>query len=831
MSEEAVITTCQSISTLFWRKWGQQPFATVLRQPINILATVSTYCGAKKHSESEHCSLFEVIPDIISKAANPIWLCGNNGCGKTTSLLWIANLLAQARIQNKSTYLPVYLDLGQVNQELAGDNLDDIIASQLQILKPVNYRPFKDRIDDCVFLLDGIDLLTGRFSSRTLFNQALNSELGKYVIAGRPQSAVTEILNDLESSVRIETKSLPKSETKKCLTQIVKNTAPSFELAFEKSNFPESVFTNPLMFALASMVLLESSESIDQNKFAGMTNFLTQFVESSIRRAQKNGRLANENEDLDIFSLSCSLGSIALESIRTDFLDRIPKSVTNALTSSSKLGMSWNTVRSVFLEAGLIEETARAFKFVHQDFADYFSGCALAREWLDFSSHPCFPSIVFNELAFKSRDGLVSHAVSFLRLSHDGNAITLRVFDFLRVRSCEVAVDVFAKSHDPKAIPQLLEVAANKTLPDHDREFATKAIGRIPHTYALAALQSIIHSSGEFLDKQKYQAIHAVRDSNSDSSIGILQNTVDDQSLPNWVRILAGIDSRIVFPTHTNGLFKNPLDGKNLAPIIQIEVFEFVAQRVFGVQTPRDGMSMVEYHFKVNLADNFRDRMNSLIAANPGNEEIKAKAIRFLSMFESGRSTGSEFNALVRDLFPTIETPGESNSVDLQINEFDPVRAVHRIFSMLDNRQAEIGPISYALLKICAESPRVFDTIGSHKLAKLLPKHTLAMCALASGRRWILEDISQDNSPLVADKSHKVKMEMPLLLSGFIKYCQMHRIEMTVNQCVIYSESINGNWSRASLAAAMKRHQVIKEYRKNKTLANKSRTTRKSKPR
>ncbi len=831
MSDNSIESTCKSVIQFVFRNWRRLPYAEIFDQPIDLSATLIVCQDFRIKSSSTHGSVFDAVSVAIDETENPLFLSAVNGGGKTTSLLWLAQKLAQARIQKSSRWLPVYIDLGQLGEELVGGNLEGLISAQLKRRKPIDFQGFRDHLEDCFFLIDGLDLLRDTLSARMLVDQALNCSFGRFLFSGRPDESIVEVLGNWDSSAQIETGSMNRRVAKMRLKDLIAKTGSANRTMITSSDFTNTLLANPLMFAMTATVMFEAFEANESERdaLACKTTLFANFVKFTVRRAQRNRRLPAK--DVDVDGLCRSLGSIALAAIRNNYYDRIPRARTKQLIQSTQNEFNWPNVQAIFNETGLIEETASSFKFAHQDFADFFAGNGLAYELMEFENHAKFEAIVFNQLAFTGRDVLFSHAISILVQLQGKGGLVQRIFDLVFNRDSHVACHIFALNGDPNVIGYLFEKASDKNQSESNRETAVKSISEIRHPDANIAFEKIIRQSSKYLQRQVWKAMHAINDGGHSTSSLVLQNIANDSQLPEWIRVLAGINHSVTFSEeHIDELFEKATKTKILIPGILVQIWEVIERYRDSKESIDKKATWDPVFFEVESTDALGKHSIPIDLDTQSTIGIKNQIVQLNMILGGEICNGLDLSSL--DI-PLDENEMSNNSMSEHsiIDYKDAAIAVNRLLSLIDQPEIVLANLTRQLMSICNDYPSAFEAIEANPLSEKLPSHVWACCALVAGRRWRIVDINQDIDSAIEEKPIKFKKEMPLLLAGFIKHCQKHNIKMTVNQCFIYSESVNGNWSRASLAAAMKRHHVIKEYRKNKTLANKSRTTRKSKPR
>ena len=147
--------TCRAIQLQMDLVWQKLPISHKFPEPLPLQSNV--VCFQDRHSVESHpfSSIFEAVDFALVRTTLPITINGRPGGGKTSAMKWIARSFAIRRLEGRSKWLPVYVDLGQFSHLETGRWLASLIQQVMQKSLPVNYAPFQVESQNLLFLLDG----------------------------------------------------------------------------------------------------------------------------------------------------------------------------------------------------------------------------------------------------------------------------------------------------------------------------------------------------------------------------------------------------------------------------------------------------------------------------------------------------------------------------------------------------------------------------------------------------------------------------------------------------------------------------------------------------
>jgi hypothetical protein len=134
---------------------------------------------------------------------------------------------------------------------------------------------------------------------------------------------------------------------------------------------------------------------------------------------------------------------LTLAAIRQGFCDRIPVQNLQGLYDSldaldepspwQRCLKQWTAARQIARRAGLLvpESRANSYVFIHQHFADYFAGRALARRLRRAAQLDVFEDELYGYLCQRRCDGAVTHAIAILGTEPGGEPLVHHALDLV----------------------------------------------------------------------------------------------------------------------------------------------------------------------------------------------------------------------------------------------------------------------------------------------------------------------------------------------------------------------------------------------------------------
>lgn len=858
----ALQDTCRQIQEWMQATWQKLPVSKSFGEPIPL--AVNAVGSVRRIPVTQAVFGHLSDPGLLKLLANadvPVRLEARGGGGKTTALRWLAAKFAAAiGAGDRDLPLPIYIDLAQMAIEEANPSLDQLCANVLERRRPIDYRPFQDTDRPRLFLLDGTDLIRVPHARRALLDQALNHFRDRFVFAGRPDELIRAQLDEWPSSLTLSLGVLDRRQRQDWLKTRVPSSAYLRYMAIVETNeMVDSLLDSPLLFAMTASACLDEgvTEAFAVDRYPGQTGIFAGFVDYALRRALRDGRLSEAQMDL-FYETTSLLERICLLSARRGWRDRVPVSELGRLASEAGIGPdpqsnkvraagAWQALALGGMESGLLAREGDYYVFLHQQFAEYFAGRALASEWSDAEDRRQFDNQFCSAVSQRDGDAIAVHALSTLSIERDGTRFFVDAFNRLSQVDSQDACQLFSRTGASLAANLITTVAGDLTQPTMSRLFAIQALGTTPSLRAMECLTSFTATNlGAPFSLDLARAAIA--------TLGLLKLPAAQEHLLRLGRDpradpairLAAILARREAPN--NDAFKlaqtvakdDTWDEDVRTDAVQVLELAKNSDAIEALQKltqtiPRD----------TALAFNVQAALSRLSTESPSavQDEREVRAQDVFSPTEQLLAAGIEHAADVARSAAREESAGsagDTSAATAQVVaplEEAGARASQRIAAFLSAPDVQKHRLAQKLLNACRHETGFWEALRLDLKFAKLPISLRATCARMAGFRYLPP---LEPSVIDAPGPHSHQDEMPVLakpqrsltpeeiMSAFLQQAQQRQERISLSQAAKYAASIGQNWSRSTLAktSVWKGYQELLSHGKLAHLKDRRRRSR-----
>ena len=505
--DPALLQTCRQVMEAMERTWKRLPLSKKLQEPLPLRSIARRKTKAERLADQEFENGFDAILSAIwNHCGKPIIVEGVAGGGKTTALRWAAYCLAERAMKDPSALLPVYVDLGRTGQWSATDTLKGLLAKQLSRRIPIDYEPFISSERRKLILLDGLDLVSDQRVRRALLDDVWTDPNIPVLVSTRLDVRLASWLQDWPEVLWISLSALDRSAREQWLKDNTSDSAREhFRTIISQNPHLGTLLDVPLVFAMTASVCVDSLESVtfDVTRYSGRAGVFDGFVTFAIERAIEETRLPRDakqefnhfREDLELI---CALA------VRAGFQDRIPdeflaRQLTGAQCNLDRKA-AWRKALHILEEAGILarDEEEESYRFLHQQFAEYFAARAYAARWREAESINNFESS-FLDLAKELRfDDITSQALAILYSDPSTKPLVKKAFDATAAADIAGACKMLAASGSQFAAQFLAPMIRGEGgLNPMARLDVISTAANIPSLEMLNALTEVVLKEGE----------------------------------------------------------------------------------------------------------------------------------------------------------------------------------------------------------------------------------------------------------------------------------------------------------------------------------------------
>lgn len=437
--------TCEQIFQYMSATWKCLPISDELAEPLPLHLTLERWQYWKKSHTANFSCIFEAIAvAIANRTCSVLVVEGQPGGGKTSALRWAARQFAKQVLDGSGdSFVPVYIDLGGLNHDVADGNLKLLLDAQLQKNHPIRYRTLQDADTRLVFLLDGLDLLHGKLSARDLLDQAANYSDHLFVISTRPDDQLTGRLDQWPVSVRLQLGSLEeRARDQWVANRCGPDAAAMLSSIAARNTQARSLLEIPLLFAMTASACIDADAEaqfpVDQ--FPSRTGVLAGFVTYVLKRARRDGRLEDYSEVAEMEAIPI-LEAVCLGAACRGLHDRIPRDEINLLLKETDLPGEarseerrfelWEAAINITQRAGLVRVApdGESYEFLHQQFSEYLAARHLAQRLRHAAQKGFFEAELHEFIQHRTLDPVTVHALAILSVRD--RCLVHRTLDFM----------------------------------------------------------------------------------------------------------------------------------------------------------------------------------------------------------------------------------------------------------------------------------------------------------------------------------------------------------------------------------------------------------------
>lgn len=505
--DPALIQTCKQVMQAMEKRWKRLPLSAKLQEPLPLRAIAGRKTISGTFESRDFPNGFDAIVFAArNHGGKPLIVEAVAGGGKTTAMRWAAYCLAKKALKDPTALLPVYLDLGRTGQWGATDTLRGILNKLLSRRTPIDYEPFISSERRKIILLDGLDLIPDERSRRALLDEVWSDPDLPVLLSTRPDVRLGSWLQDWPEAIWISLSALDRNAREKWLLE---NTTASardhFRTIISHNPHLGTLLDVPLVFAMTASVCVDSPESVtfDVTRYPGRAGVFDGFVSFAIERAVEETRLPRAAKQ-EFDHLRQDFERICALAVRTGYQDRVPDEFLTrelvATQSSLQLKDSWREALHILEEAGIVarDDEDESYRFLHQQFAEYFAARAFARCWREAESRGQFASS-FTDLARELRfDDITSQALAILHSDPSTKSLVKKAFDATAAADLAGACKMLAAS-GPQFAAQLLAplIRGEGGLTPMSRLEVISTAASIPSLEMLNPLMEVVLKDGE----------------------------------------------------------------------------------------------------------------------------------------------------------------------------------------------------------------------------------------------------------------------------------------------------------------------------------------------
>lgn len=835
MIDSAVQATSRQIVQQMDLTWQRLPVSHQFEEPLPLSVTVDIHNGRQIANSSRHASPLQGVLHALQLGKLPLYLQARPGGGKSSALRWIARQLAAAAAADQTTWLPVYIDLGQVGQELSGQSLTELVDAQLAKTAPIDYRPYQNHEATLLVLLDGLDLLNGPLSPRKLLEEALVAPRGAYVLAGRRNDELEQQLDDWPVSLRLTLESLSRVERENWFAQHASQSAQDKLFSIIAANrHVETLLENPLLFAMTASACIDAPEQADfqTDQYPGRSGIFAGFVDYSLLRARWHGRLPAHSL-LVAEPAFVPFEQLCLAAARRGFHDRLPKNEMPSLASDRNDRVTpspaWNPALQMCLAGGLLEDAGSNFRFLHQQFAEYFAAREVARQWSQAHADARFDAAFVSQLKLRMFDPISIHALAILSTQPDHLPLLDRSFQILADVDVPDACEIHASTGAETFVPLIAGVLENDRYDPLTCLAAIEALATLPHPKSVAALVHISTTWYRYPEPLVRGAIVGLGHLFLHEARAELDNLARQHTLPSWVR-MAALHAGANLPiAEALDLAAHIAVDENAAEDVRTDAVEWLgnqesesAERILGSIGASPSLSLA---LRLNIeAAIHRHRIRRMQSQNVNAPSPHLSLAPLNEMIRRAQLVGRmspESSPVKSDLAPAADPTSDAlNAAEMMGSNLSTTQVEALLRQVLSN-EASQSPEANQLLSHCRRDAYVWNVIENHPLAHGLSPSLLTTCARVAGCRWFPPALVKTVTPQPAetvestDRSGKSRgRQEPLgkeaVMVEYLAECRKSKQPATLDGAVRFARSRGVGWSRSTLqtTAAWEKHQA-----------------------
>ncbi len=373
MDREEYLTKCERLSR---ERWQPLPLSLKLPRPFRVPVELKFRSrelpggGTGDAPSSLVCDPLGVF-NWITERAHIGLIEGGPGSGKSTVLWLILGDLAREARAGASQYVPVHVSLSRRGREPAGDFLVRHLAEATGFGAPV------------ALLVDGLDLLpmdeVDPFVELTLSRLSPNDRLVAATRPGVPMEASEPVLWE-RGHVRGELLDIGQDEQDALGDELARMFGPPKDrdcLAFASAEDDRGdLIGKPLFLAIVISLAFDADDIVEKyvSSLPGKAGLIGTFVNKLERRGVASHRLGpGEFQELAPRRRKFEDFCLALaEHSRT---------ITEALLVNGEDAADVADVVELGMRTGVLVRDGAQYRFLHQQFLEFFAGCALARRF------------------------------------------------------------------------------------------------------------------------------------------------------------------------------------------------------------------------------------------------------------------------------------------------------------------------------------------------------------------------------------------------------------------------------------------------------------------
>lgn len=861
MTTPTIDDTCRQIIQHMDRTWQRLPVSHKFPEPLPLAVTLARYRGRESQESPQYASLSVALLAALEQTNAPLYLAARPGGGKTSALRWTARHLAAKTLAKETHWLPVHLDLGQVGQELRGSSLDEILQSQLQKTRPIDYRPFSESRDRLLVLLDGLDLLWGILTPRTLLDDVHNARQGQFLIAGRQDALVEHQLNDWPESFRLTLGTLDRSQREAWfLEHADRSELDKFYAIVAANPHVETLLENPLLFAMTASACIDAPEQahFSTTQYPGRTGIFAGFVEYSLLRARLDGRLVRGSH-LALEHSFPALEQIVLAAAERGFYDRIPKKKLSELartTPASQAGakgasayqFAWKTC----LAAGLLEDAGSSYRFLHQQFAEYLAGCEVARRWGE-AGHD-FPRAFATRMSQRILDPIHVHALAVLSTEPAHEPLIACGFEMLAEVDPADACELFASSGAPQAAASLASIVESGQHNPLVWLAAIDGLAKLPSQQSIDVLTSILQAHARYPEPLVRAAIAGLEHMYSREARGTLDKLVADSRFPAWMRLAALCAGATLPNAGAFALAAEIVADSEFNDDVRTDAVEWL-----GTQDHSSAEAILSSIVSLpGLSTALRLNIEAALARILSRRQPHASRQSQLDGSEPASAQASPLASIVRRfqtaaILPTpspivewgadvpgpeyefpLEAVADSGSSHWQLQHLQLANGMERPSSAqeIDDLIARLIVSPFAmtnsapqqLLALCRTAGDAWNLVKAHPQCKKLPPTLLASCAHQAGQRWFpVLTVPQRTEAVLPEMPGSIekptkkrrnpqnaKAEQEEVMVEYLHQCAAEGLAGSLDRAVEFAAKVHTPWGRSTLQKTV----AWKVYRK-----------------
>ena len=755
----SVEATCQAIVEQMDLSWQTLPISHQFPEPLPLQSVVTLFHGQRTMDQNTFLTVTEAIQFSLERTVLPIQLTARPGGGKSSAMKWIARTFAAWRLQGKPAPSPIYVDLGRFTSLDPTSPIESLLDQLARRSSQINYSCLLAEPSNLVLLLDGLDLMSGVPTARDLVDAACQYRAARFVIAGRPDEPVQRLLDDYPTTIRIQLGSLDAKLREEWFRTHASESAQNRYFSLISSNqHIETLLESPLLFSMAASACIDNAEgsTLQTDVYAGRTGIFAGFLEYAVRRAIWQGNLPGD-ERATFHTCFGFVGGILLLASRMGYRDRIPavmiEGLITELRNSKSLQLAvrkagkWPRVEKILRAIGLLNLSENVYVFLHQQFAEYMAGYALAQSLIHSTTQQQLHEQLASDLRFRDRDAIVSHSLAIVASHPKGNRVLNAAFRIIRAVNADDASEIFSSTAATEAIPFLISLHKEDSGSDHSSFFALSGLSKIPSMSAITGIQSIIADCLKNGAAMVRVALRALANHPLTEGKIVLDSYFSDTTQPFWVRIAAAAElpysmlraahqELAIHAIEDSGADESVRrDGVKVISHLEPSLALRILRRL-----PIHPVAPIPLPIRMAMADSVTRLMTCPWNAHVA--EPLSVGDFFLSTLTSNKAMMERIAQIRESMFPS--SAGNAQSDTAVIDEpriLAPEEIPGEINAIVNKVLKKGGSLDSGkqLTQLCNKYPSGFEILESHPSAHLLPNSLIQSCAQDCGRRWIPE--------------------------------------------------------------------------------------------